>query len=661
MTCLAKDNSAVDACVPGSKSDRHHLARRAVFVVPVLIYFFLVLCGITTSSIGISTLRENPSAPHGVQFGASQAIRSDEYGTESPIWLGQIARNGGEAVTPLSVSGDFFAQLPSGPASSVVFFDGTLLNLSKWVPSQMLFAAKWWLPSLMLFLGLPIFFRQVTGRLRWGYLASVLIFMAPANTWWSGRPVNTLGFVAAGCAIAIYGSSALCKRSWIQAALAFIISGILLARTPSYYQPLAIVLSLPLVFATAIYLLVQAEPLRIRIISLLATAMSGLIWTGLVFLENWNSIVSGLGTVYPGDRQSSGDAITFGKLFGATNYGWLKYLGHKDGVNETELATAYTFLLIIMVILFISSSWKGTRPQKSVLVVFTGFAFFWLSWATIDWGSLGQHFPLLNRVPNTRASQGVGFIAIIAFCLYVDQWRKPHRIWVAIVAGVTAAFITGYSGSLLSQTTLPSMTSPMIWTSSLLTGLIVFVIINYPHKWISIGAALIGGVLISVSAQPVLIGLGDLRASSSARDFMRWGTESRAQHVVWASDSQAIDSLMTATGTPSLSYRQQIGPNRAEWLKLDPHGSHSDMWNRGGLHITFNWTDSAKPQISFSQPYPDVVEMSVSPCVLAKHITDLRHVVSLTPLQGSCLSYQSKLLWSGSQFYIYTVSSGDNS
>ncbi len=626
---------------------------RGVFIAPIVVYLLLVLIGATNSNIGISALRENPDSPLGLQIGASQGIRSDEWGTESPIWLGQIARDGESDSTPLSVSNNFFAQLPSGPASAVVFFDGTALGLSPWVPDEMLFAMKWWLPTLLLFIGLPIWFRQISGSLRWGYFAAVLIAIAPGSAWWSGRPVNTLGFVAAGCALAIYGARRLSDRQWMKAISAFIVGGVLLARLPTYYQPLAIVIGVPVVLATAAFLIWRDVPWKQRVASIGAIALSGLVWTALIFFENRDAVTAGLSTVYPGDRQSTGGALNMGMVFGATNLAWLEASGNEFPLNQSEIATSFTVLLVIVALLFATSRWRGGTVLAATLIPLMACGLFWLSWGTVSWGSIGAAIPIVNRVPNTRAMLGVGYIAIIAFCLFMSQWRPARRVAVPLTAGVTAAFISAYAGSALQASLIPPLTNLMIWASALVTGGVVYVLVAWPTRWWSIAVACVAAGSLTFASTPWIVGLGDLRASTTAQSFMTWGASSRADGTVWASTSQDVDSMMMATGTPSLSARQQIGPDIDQWKLLDPGGVHEDMWNRGGLHITFQWTDA--PGVEFEQPTPDIVVVKASPCEIANRLPDFRYAISSEPLDDTCLSEESTFVWSGTDYIVYRV------
>ncbi|MEV4687629.1 hypothetical protein MRBLWH3_001756 [Microbacterium sp. LWH3-1.2] len=608
-----------------------------------------MLGGITNSNIGIDSLREDPSSPLGVQWGSSQSIRSDEWGTESPIWLGQMARGGQEDTTPLSTSNNFFAQLPSGPATTIVFFDGTILAAGGWFPNEMLFAAKWWLPTLLLFIGLPVWFRQIAGSARWGYFAAALIFLAPGSMWWSGRPVNTLGFMAAGCALAIYAARVWADRRWVAGTVAVIGSGVLLARFATYYQPLAIVIGIPLVLATTAFLLTRDTLWRHRLLGLGAIGLSALTWTGLVFLENLDAIAAVLSTTYPGDRKSTGGALDVGMVFGATALGWIKGMT----VNQSEISTAFTVLLAVLAVLVAATPWRGNRGLLAALATLVVCGAFWLSWGTLDWGSLGAAIPVANRVPNTRAMLGVGYIAILAFSLFMSQWQPSQRWAVPAAAGLITAFLTGYAASSLGVSALPELTVAMIWGSSLVAGLVVFALVRWPRRWWSWVASLGAAALLVAASTPVLFGVGDLRASDTAQRFLDWGVEARADGHTWASESQDVDSLMMATGTPTLSARQQMGPDVDAWLKLDPGGDHEDMWNRGGLHIQFDWTDG--DSVDFTQPTPDIIVVHTSPCELAERLPGFRYAVSSDPLEQPCLAEGGAFRWAGVDYTVYEV------
>ncbi|MBW9094606.1 hypothetical protein JNB62_12995 [Microbacterium jejuense] len=627
-----------------------------VFAVPTLLYLSLILLGATTSNIGISALREDPQHPLGFHLGGYQSVRADEFGTGSPIWLGQITRHGDSAVLPLSASGDLFAQLPTGPVSDLVFFESTLFHLAPLVPAEMLFALKWWLPSYLLFLGVPVLFRAISGQLRWGYLAAVVVAASPATAWWSGIPVNTMGFVAAGCALAVHGSRALSSRRWLVSACAFVVAGILLARTPTYYQPTAIVVGLPIVLATAVVILTDRSPLRARIAAIAAVTASGLAWTAALFWESRDAIAAGLSTVYPGLRQSGGQALDPGFVFGATNLGWLRFQTVGASSNQSEVTTSYLALAAAVIVVLLTGRLRGGARSRWVVLAVLVPTLFWAAWALVSWGEWSAAIPLINRVPANRAAMGVGYLAVVAFCITLSLYRGTtpgQRLVTGAASGVSVAALSVWGGiSLLTSGLISELAPWMVALSAVVSGLVVFVLVYWPGRAWSMLAGGAAAVAVTITAQPLTLGLGDLRESPSAQQLLSWGETSRHDGTLWAADSAEMVSLMTATAVPSLSYRQQIGPNSERWELLDPTRAHESMWNRGGTHIEFDWADSG---IDFEQPFADTVVVRASPCVVQERIAELRHVVSIRPLDASCLVAAGRLTWSGRTQYVYDV------
>jgi len=627
---------------------------RLPVILPLGLYLVLTLAGITNSNIGIDTLRQDPSHHYGIEIGHAAAIRSDEYLTESAITLGQMAVGEGDALNPLSVSPNFFSQLPSGPVSAVVFFDGSMVRLGSWLPNAMLFAAKWWLPSLLLVIGMPLWFRLVTGHLRWGYLATVLTLVAPASMWWSGRPVNTLGFMFAGCVLAIRAADELERGRWLRFGAATVLAGVLFARLPTYYQPLAIMLGFPVLLATVGFILSRGYPMRVKVLTLSSLAITGGVFTTGLILESLPAIRSALQTVYPGQRKSTGETNIFGRVFGATDLGFLKPAQRNlIGTNATELASSFTVVLIIVVLLLATGRWRAERSVAAAFWPVFACAVFWLSWCTVSYGEFGRHLPLVNLVPAFRATNATGFIAVIAFCLFMSRWPPPKTLAAPAVAGVVTAFVSVWAGLSLQADLMPSLSVPKISVSALIAGMAVFALVAWPHRQVPLVAAGLAACLLTFTAMPIEVGLGDLRASPTARAFIAEGKAARERGDLWASNSTFVDALMLATGTPALSYRQQMGPVTSRWQRLDPTLAHEGVWNRGGSFIMFDWV--AGPGVKWSNPHRDQIVLTASPCTIASAIPHLKFVVSTKALSDSCLVPYRTLVWNGINQVVYRV------
>ena len=619
---------------------------------PILLYAILVLAGVTQSSIGISGLREDPAHPSGHMIGSAVAIRTDEYLTSTPLSIGVTATGSTADLNPLTAPEGFFTMLPSGPVSSVVLFDGTILRLGTFLPDQMLIAARWWFPFLLLALGAPAFFKTLTGSRNVGFFAAAVIIFSPASAWWSFSLVGMLGFTIAGAAALQYCARDLAQgRRW-QAGTWGLLGAVLLARTPLHYQPWAIVIAPTILFAAVAGLIADRENRRANLVALGGTGVAAVLLLGGVLLENLESIKASLGTLYPGGRVASGGPNPLQQIFGATNLGHLRNLPI-IGTNPSEVSSSFAVAAVWSVLVLASGVTFRDRPHRAAVVTVTAMSGFWFTWALVDFGTLGSHIPIINMVPSGRASDVLGYLAVILACLLLPALADRNRLGFSLLAAGISALIAANAGSLLRAQNLPGLSVGSIWLSSVLLAVIVFTLTYRPRWWVGyVGGGALAFSLIGI-VNPVLFGLGDLRGSSVAQDMLRQGSEARTTHEVWASDSVFVDSLLIATGVPSLSGRQLAGPEREAWAELDPTLAHEVNWNRGGSFITFDWTDAH--DLTFANPSRDAIVISGSPCTLAERMPELGDIVASHQLSLSCLSEVDSFTWGDGQRWIYAV------
>ncbi len=579
-------------------------------------YVVLVLAGVTTSSLGAPSLRQDPSNPQGVGLGAPQLLRGDEYFTDTPLVLGQIAAGGSFETNPLTESPNFIEQLPSGVFSSVTFIDATLFRFTPVVPDSMLFAARWWLASLLLFVFAPLWFREITGRARFGALCAALVFFAPSTQWWSYRPVTILGFVFAGCYLAFPIARAVSRRRWPPAIGLALLAGICLARYPTNYQPFAIVLGLPVITVTTVVLVRRHSLDRFaRGLTVALVAGAGTLLLVGVVAENWASIQATVNTVYPGERRSGGTAEPAWAFFSAPAYGTLRTADPIVGSNASEMSSGFTVMVVWAVILLIAlPTLRRSIDRWAVGIAFI-FCALWLSWISIDWGAFGTRIPVMNLVPPQRAMGMIGIVCSIAACLVLSWLRPTARLRiVAAAAALVCAVLTVWGGSSLRGAHYPTLRWRWIVLTALVVGLCVWAVTRFPNRtWPMILAGL-ALVLVTGRVNPVIAGLGDLRTSPTAKAMLIHGDQARAQGIVWASDTVGFDSLMMATAVPALSGRQQSGPDDGEWRRFDPSGSAEGVWNRAGTFIHFEWVESA--DVALRNDSPDSITVSGSPCEL---------------------------------------------
>ncbi len=620
-------------------------------VAPVLMYLLLVLGGVSQSSIGIASLRVDPGAATPMMIGGGVGIRSDEYLTSTPLLLGVEATGETDDANPLTAPSGFLTQLPSGPVSSVVLFDGSLLRLGPLLPDQMLLAAHWWLPFLLLALGAPAFFGTLTGNRWFGAFAAAMIMLAPASAWWSFSPIEVLGFTLAGAAGMQRVVAQVAARRYSHAAAWCVGSAVLLARTPLHYQPWAIVLAITILVVAILPLVTVSVGRRAGLLGVGATGLLSVLLAGGVVLENLRSISATLGTVYPGARVASGGAGGVPELFAATDLAGLKHL-EVVGSNPSEISSAFAVAAIWAVLLLVAGvvvpEVRHRRATRTMLAM-TGF---WFAWSMVDFGPWAARVPVLNMVPPNRSGDVIGYLGILLLCLVLPAVvRVPVR--VAVMISSLLALVAAYAGSLLRASLVPGVAVVTIWLSSLLLGAVVLVISLRPRWWAGYAAAVALAGLLVWNVNPVLIGLADLRGTPFADRMLAQGAAARAAGELWASDDNDVNALLVATGVPSLSSRQLAGPDREAWAMLDPAGAAEQVWNRGGSFITFTWTGT--DVLSFSNPSPDVIAISGSPCTVAADVPALMTIVASARLDERCLTETGSFEWGGVTRWIYRV------
>lgn len=622
-------------------------------VAPVVLYLLVSLAGVSQSSIGAPELRVDPADPSGVMLGEARATRSDEFLTATPLVLGVQATGRTEDHNPLTASQAYLNGLPTGPATSLIFLDGSMLRLGPWLPDSVLFSAKYWFGTLLLLLAAPVWFRSLTGS-RWiGWFAATLILLSPANVWWSSSHGNLLGFTLAGAVALQRASRGVETGRWWQAGVWALAAAWLLVRTPLFYPPWAVVV-VPVVLVGTVAALLAASPARRRTLAAVAgVGVLTVVFLAAVLLENREAIAATSGTVYPGARALSGSANALQSLFGATNLAVLADGAEVLGSNASEISSGYAIALVLSVLLLARGVVWRVPGQRWAVVSMGCLTGFWVLWSTVDFATFGSSIPLLNQVPSARSTQVLGHLGVLLLCLLLPAARsRGAASWSLMAAGTTAA-LAAYAGSLLRLQTIPALSVGAIWLSALALAVTVFVLTYRPRH--AAGYVLGGALAFSPvwDVNPVLVGLGDLRGTEVAQQMEQDGDASRADGGVWASDHYSVDALMMATGVPAFSGRQMSGPDPEVWGRLDPGREHEDVWNRGGSYIWFSW--SGREELEWTNPTPDVIHVAGSPCVVAERLPRLTTIVAKRELDLDCLRPERTFDWGGEPRWVYSV------
>lgn len=616
-------------------------------------YIVVSLAGITTSSLGIADLRQDTSNPQGWQFGPAQAIRSDEIHANSAITLSIIATGDLPSLSPLAARADLVHRYPTdGLFEQLVFFDSQMLRLGSFIPHEMLFAAHWWLPTLFLFLAFPAWFRLLGLQTRYGWFAAGLIALSPANAWWSMLPVAMTAYTAAGSALMLAAFRAFKQTRQIRGSLYATAAGILIAGMPSSYAPWAILLGTPLLVASVLFVLSRSVPWKPRLLSVGITGTVALIFGLGTLWENRDGLAAMTGTVYPGGRRSLAEPQPFGQIFDAPHL-WQLLRSVPHGINSSELSTSFTVLFIVAALLFAVSWGRGGWLERIPELTLVCWSALWLAWMTVPLGEWSRSLPLFSLIPPYRVSQVIGVIAVVLTALLLARRREDGSWRLALIAGVSSGAVTGYAGELLRNKELPDLTVVASLTAAALVAYAVIALVKFPSRaWPAVLICLLALIPV-VRVNPVIAGLGDLRASSTAKWVADQAPTVRERGKLWASNDPGLNTLLLSNGVPSLSGLQRSGPRVEAWRRLDPAGTEAVNWNRGGGYIFFSWTPGA-PTTWDNNDF-DAVGVAIDPCTLGRAWPELERILSTERLSASCLTLDHEITWQDAPVYVYDI------
>ena len=624
-------------------------------ILPVLVYLLLTLAGANYSSIGIDQLRAKPGDSSVIMLGTPLAVRSDEWTTSTPALLRVLSTGSTNDLNPLTADDEFLNSLPSGPVSTVVLLDRSLLQLGPWMPDQILYSATLWLPLLLLALSVPGWFARVAGNGRIGWLAVAMLVLCPLVAWWSFGPLATLGPLFAGCLALLKAHEATVDGRRLAAIGWGFGSALFLTRTLYGYQPWSVVLGSAVLAATVAYLIVPPERRRESLLVVSAIGAATIAALVAVLIENRGTLAALAETVYPGQRRADGLPSPLQDIFAAPVLSVLHGDPAMNATNPSEVSSSFGFTLVWFAVLT-AATWRPAPPgHRAALVVLGAGTALWLAWSTLALGTLASSVPILSMVPQARAADVIGMLGVVLVCLVIPLLPDLGSRRLAVVAGVATGATTAYAGSLLRLVSIPSLSLTTIYVASAVVAAAVFAITLRPRRPFGYVVAVVGAGFLVWNVNPLLIGLADLRGSSVADELLQDAPKVRADDDVWVTDAYAVDSLLASTGVPSLSGRQLAGPDVDMWENLAPDADPT-LWNRGGAFVWFQWQD--KPGVVLSNPSADVILVQASPCTLAERVPAVQNIVASRDLDLPCLRESDRFDWGGTSRVVYDVDRG---
>lgn len=561
---------------------------------PAMALVSLALCGavlyislnLHQSSIGVwEELFPSTPVAQLVDLGSPKHVRSDEWNTQAPWILGQVAE--GKPNYNPSIGGEeapFLASVPVAHSSAIaqVKFYGFYL-----FDAETGFSWLWAYKTLGLALSFLWLLLVLTrGNVLASVLGSVWIYGSSFTQWWlsSNLPELMIAFALATTG----GIYLLFAQRKIMVAVggalvAYSVLNLLLHLYPPFIVPLAYL-------GAAILMGLMAEPGRAaltreglgwRAFCLLgAVVVVGLIG-GNYLMDAMPTIQAMVETSYPGHRISAGGDFPVVRLL----YGFFEVfrIGEEQlPLPPTNASEASSFIILVPLLFIAIPIATFVRRENALLVALTMYCLLIGLWICVPMPRMIE--AAMQAVgwrwsPPSRSVLGLGVASIIATTVLFSRIRGGTIALHPVASRWIGSFLV--LGCLLGFGYLLHVADPVFFTpnkvlmASIIVAAMAAGIVHGRTTFfavgllITVGPALMVNPLVSglsaIEDKPIL--MAATRQSDPAED--RWA-------VVGAfvfSQGLKAHGLEVITGS-------QMVPNRRTANLLDPQGKYESIWNR---------------------------------------------------------------------------------
>jgi hypothetical protein len=631
------------------------------------VYMLLIALGITTTSVGISGLRDDPAAPTpGLLANGPDAIRSDEFLRATPLIASEryatTTDEYADLTTPLAFR-DPEVRTPTllFRALRVEQYAFRAVGYNRF---ESRFAAQWWFFTYGALLLLPLWLRRRSVPLSLGIPATVAIVLMPATIWWSWGAMTQVANATAAALLAETAALLLVTRQrtwwrrWVLGGAAALGAAYWFARLLLSYQPWSFPMAFMIVVPTVVAALALApRKLRLALVAS-AIAMSAMAIVYFSTLRPGGALDAVSETVYPGSRRTLGNPVSLEQVFGSPHLWFLQRSPSLSSWNYSEISTFYNYLGVAAATLALMVDWRQVERNLKVGAATLGVVVaMFAAWILFAFPEPFRSVPILNLIDPKRMAQIVGVGCTILFVFVVAAYRQAPgvafaRRTVGLLVGAAVFVVLAHSGSLMHIYVLPGLPLDLMAVTSIVFAVVTALVATtrraiFPWLFVVLTAA------TTMFVSPWQQGLADLHDGAAARFTRAHAREDPTQRV--ASDSIWFDALLLANAVPSLSGQQTTAPNSEEWEKLDPERASVETWNRGASYVNFAWADEGTAT-SFGLPSPDLIQVSIDPCGPEAQSIGLVRIYSSRPLSHSCLTDESSFGFGGTQFWSYGVS-----
>ncbi|HVX21086.1 MAG TPA: hypothetical protein VHB02_07050 [Acidimicrobiales bacterium] len=633
----------------------------------------LTIAGLSGTSIGVIA-NTQPGHNPSLITGTPRPIRWDEWNVTTPLIVAQSHH-------------DFtrYTQDGLGPHDLTVILDVPNRDWSSafkpWdLPMLVLdlehgFAARWWMMSLLLLVGVYLLLLELTGRVDVSIFFSLGLWLSPFFHWWYQS--ITLDSVAMGTLVLVFFLYAIRSKRTLFRVLFILLAAystisFSLLLYPPFQVPIAIVLGAVGLFEVVTRVRGGEARWQRPVADAVVVGVLAAVVLVAFYMHTRTTLHAVTGTVYPGKRRVTGGGTSVLQLFSAP-------FGVPLAVNGATLAQTNqseisSFLLLGPFALLQAFRIRLADIDARLRLPFIGAAVGFLivaAWYLISLPPFVASVLLLDRAEADRTLLGVGvggFLLMALFCAArltpggVDDTqllRTPaartlrQRVATgAVVCGILAFVAYFWAGRQLAATF--SQLHLSLWEVGLFSAAAAVVVLLLSARKVVLGgiAMVALGAVISLPANPLYQGLGPLTSSPLLPVFNRVADHpADPSNDVWVSYAGPnVNDVLLASGLPTLN-AEDIYPVHSAWHILDPTGKSTDAWNRYANVVYEPGAPGSAPAITLIQQ--DAVKVTFDPCGSAAAKLHIGFVVSPSPVTASCLAQAVKTTYEGAPLYVY--------
>lgn len=576
-----------------------------------------------------------------VDLGSPKHIRSDEWNTQAPWVLGQVAR--GKLDQNLSIGGQEAPLLASVPVfhssgiAQVKFYGFYLFD------AETGFSWWWAYKSFGLLLSFFWLFLILT---RGNYPASMLgalwIYGSSSTQWWfsSYTPELLIAFALA----TVGGIYLLFARRRLMMALgaalvAYSVLNLLLHLYPPIIVPFAYLGAAilgGLLLEPGRFSLMQQD-LRWRAVCLSAAVLTVAVIGGKYLFDALPTIEVMANTVYPGRRFSAGGDFPAARLM----YGFFEAFRVGEGrfpLPPTNASEASSFIILVPLALLVLRFTAFFRRKNALLSTLTFYCLVLGLWISVPLPSAAEkilQYIGLSWSPPSRSVFGFGVGSIIAvtvlFSRIVDGTADVRALSARKMVPVMVLSCLMLFGWVLNGMDPVFFRPKIVVFASVVVATMAAGIVLGRHGLFAVGLAF--AIAPALLVNPLVSGLS---AIEDKPILLAAKNQGGALHDRWAVVGDFVLSQgLKAHGLEVVS-GSQIVPNLQTARLLDPQRKYESTWNRYA-HVGFN-SDPAATVPVYSLVANDVYVISLNVCSQVFRQLGVTHLAYSTPVPPPDLS-----------------------